>query len=469
MGRREYIESIMNEENVEEESFDGDFQDEVAKNEQKKYKAFQGKKIDSVNEEMKKYKGRKVDWSKKEEDGENFGEENLVDNEEDISEKSVENSENNEDQEEENIEEEHDENFEEKDDQEYDRENLNKQDEDYLKKISNFTPNEIRKGKNVTNQKNLFEFFINLRISLQKIILNINNLPRGANLSKYIDESNKEILKFTISDLLNLLQLFVTFQRDMITKNNYFEHTLNSINDKSSEIISEMEDILSTISGYKNELKENQGDLKHFSHLIDEIVSILIPFSEKLITISEQILNVWYRKTQVYSYKSSTGNKLMKILSNNFCEHLKSNIKNNYESLRKKTMKKNSESHSHEEVLDESLYNDSEFYNFLLKEFISNKEEFAGAEINSSRMDLTLQYLLNRNKQKSSKGVDTKASKNRKIRFDKHEKLINFMVPMPNHYLNPGRQEIIKSIFGGNKIKRQERYELEDAEDFELI
>ena len=108
-------------------------------------------------------------------------------------------------------------------------------------------------------------------------------------------------------------------------------------------------------------------------------------------------------------------------------------------------------------------------YNFLLKEFISNKQEFEGAENNSSRMDLTLQYLMNRNKQKSSKRCETKGSKNRKIRFDKHEKLINFMVPITNHLMNPGRQEILKSIFGGYKKSKDQNNDLQDIEDIDLI
>ena len=62
---------------------------------------------------------------------------------------------------------------------------MDKNDEAYLKKITHHTPNEIRKGKNVINQKNLFDFFISMRISLQKVILNINSLPQGEVLKKF--------------------------------------------------------------------------------------------------------------------------------------------------------------------------------------------------------------------------------------------------------------------------------------------
>jgi protein AATF/BFR2 len=449
MGRREYIESLVNNQTYNnEENLDEDFDDEITKIEQEKYKSFPAKKIDSIQKEMQKYKSKKVNWDKKEND--NFGEESLED-EFDISreDENISDDQNDQVDTKENYQEE---------EFEFDKDNLDKQDEEYLKKISNFTPNEIKKGKNVTNQKNLFEFFINIRISLQKIIIQINSLPKGSILLNYIDDSNPDVVRLTLQDLLGLLYNFVAFQKEIIVKNNYFEASSYSIN-----ILSEVEEILHTISEYKKDLVD--ANIPKVS-LVEEILNLLHPFTEKLISISEKIINIWYRKTQVYSYKSSTGNKLMKILSNNFCEHLKTNLKNNYESLRKKTMKKTFE--SQEEEFDESIYNDSEFYNYLLKEFISNKEEFEGVDNSSSRMDLTLQYLLNRNKQKSAKGCDTKASKNRKIRFDKHEKLINFMVPLTNHMMNPGRQEIIKSIFGGSK-KSKDLVNSEDIEDIDLI
>ena len=62
-----------------------------------------------------------------------------------------------------------------------------------------------------------------------------------------------------------------------------------------------------------------------------------------------------------------------------------------------------------------------------------------------------MKYLLNRNT-KIKKKVDTKATKNRKIRYDKHEEIINFMVPENNNKEINGRNIIINSLFGTKKI-----------------
>ena len=48
--------------------------------------------------------------------------------------------------------------------------------------------------------------------------------------------------------------------------------------------------------------------------------------------------------------------------------------------------------------------------------------------------------------------MDTKATKNRKIRYDKHEEIINFMVPENNDKEINGRNIIINSLFGTKKL-----------------
>jgi hypothetical protein len=85
----------------------------------------------------------------------------------------------------------------------------------------------------------------------------------------------------------------------------------------------------------------------------------------------------------------------------------------------------------------------------------------------NDRYDLTMQYLINRkNKIKNNKKVDQKASKNRKLRFDPNEKIINFMTPEPNLY-EIGRDEIISSLFGGKHIKNREA--IDEAIDVPII
>jgi protein AATF/BFR2 len=75
---------------------------------------------------------------------------------------------------------------------------------------------------------------------------------------------------------------------------------------------------------------------------------------------------------------------------------------------------------------DAELFDDQDFYNQLLRELIERKTNSVSDPIELSRRAIELQKLRAQNKRK----VDTKASKGRKIRFDVHKPMVNFMAPM---------------------------------------
>ena len=52
--------------------------------------------------------------------------------------------------------------------------------------------------------------------------------------------------------------------------------------------------------------------------------------------------------------------------------------------------------------------------------------------------------------QKSLKEVDCRASKNRKVKFVVHDKIVNFLTPLDNLAILEGRDAIVKNLFGAN-------------------
>lgn len=74
--------------------------------------------------------------------------------------------------------------------------------------------------------------------------------------------------------------------------------------------------------------------------------------------------------------------------------------------------------------MDAECFDDSDFYHTLLRELIANKTAVTDDPHEMGRQWVELQRL--RSKQK--KKVDTKASKGRKIRYDVHETIVDFMV-----------------------------------------
>ena len=326
------------------------------------------------------------------------------------------------------------------------QEKMEKQDEKYLKTLSKVTKDEIKKAKNILNQKELYETFVGIRISLQNILSDVNSLPTYKNFDQFLKISNEETQNTYKKLLENLSSLFLTnlnFHKEYLIKQNY----------PSNEQFSPVNELEKIISNY-----ENFSDVEKNLNIIHN----------NLFKIDQKILNVWYRKTVINQFQ--TNNKILKKLSktDNFCEHVLNSVEKNIETLTKKTQKYNINDmnllgrkrlSAEEYEFDKEIFNDSDFYNFLLKELLANNEkEIEISEkkldengIEEGRYDLTMKYLLNRNN-KIKKNVDTKASKNRKIRYDKHEQIINFMVPEVNNEEITGRNIIINSLFGTKKL-----------------
>jgi len=176
-----------------------------------------------------------------------------------------------------------------------------------------YTENEIKKGKNVINQKNLFDLFIGLRISLQKILSAINCLPQGKLFTKFIDENSSQNLKLVINDLVKLFKYFISIQKEIVNRGS-FSNSSSQIH--STKINAELDELLTKVTE-----KSVNMTCTNFVDTIDEIFKEMNSIYEKIIYAYEKIINIWYRKTLVYSYKSN--NKMLKILNNNFCEHIK--------------------------------------------------------------------------------------------------------------------------------------------------
>ena len=459
------------------------------------------KNFDEMKKELEKYKGKNISYndlqnsdseedneeedSKEEEEENNEEEENMEENEDDDNYNEKENIEKEEDDnnmkpnilnDDDNKEKESEESVDEEKEMTL-QEKMEKQDEQYLKTLSKVTKDEIRKAKNIINQKELYETFVGIRIALQNLLSDINSLPTSKNFSKFLELSSKETQDLYQKLKLNVNSTFydtIIFHKEFLKKQNY---------PKSEQFnpVLELEKLLKKKEDF-NEMDEQLNKIHN-----------------NLFKIDQKIMNIWYRKTVVNQFQ--TNNKIIKKLSNNdnFCEHVLSSVENNMNTLLKKTQKYNNANDNNIQLLgrkrlsaeeyeyDKEIFNDNDFYNFLLKEFLLNNEKEIDENnyvekrdengLVEGRYDLTMRYILNRNT-KIKKNVDTKATKNRKIRYDKHEEIINFMVPENNDKEISGRNIIINSLFGTKKMnidvdnkENEEKRENEKIEenDIDLI
>ncbi|XP_053384310.1 protein AATF-like [Mercenaria mercenaria] len=94
---------------------------------------------------------------------------------------------------------------------------------------------------------------------------------------------------------------------------------------------------------------------------------------------------------------------------------------------------------------DVEIFDDDDFYHQLLRELIEKKTSDVSDPVALSRQWLEIQKLRSKNKKK----VDNRASKGRKVRYDVHKKLVNFMAPEDNcKWSQEARDDLFKSLFG---------------------
>ncbi|KAG5647890.1 hypothetical protein DXG03_007814 [Asterophora parasitica] len=85
---------------------------------------------------------------------------------------------------------------------------------------------------------------------------------------------------------------------------------------------------------------------------------------------------------------------------------------------------------------DPNIFDDTDFYQQLLRDIIDARGNASGGADD---------WLVAQKQRKAKKKVDTKASKGRKLRYETHEKLQNFMVPVPT--IGGWHEEQIDELF----------------------
>lgn len=108
----------------------------------------------------------------------------------------------------------------------------------------------------------------------------------------------------------------------------------------------------------------------------------------------------------------------------------------------KKTML--AEDNEKEIVLPE-IFDDSDFYHQLLRELIEYKTNIGDNQSEITQKFIELQKVRNKMKRK----VEVRASKGRKIRYNVHNKLVNFMPPRDEStFTDEAKSELFNSLFG---------------------
>ncbi|CAI9101282.1 OLC1v1038570C2 [Oldenlandia corymbosa var. corymbosa] len=305
--------------------------------------------------------------------------------------------------------------------------------EDALENLKRHKDEDLQVARAVKNQKALWDKALEFRCLLQKAYSSSNRLPQEPIRTLFCD-SDKGVLE-AYSDVLTSA-----------------EKTLDSIH-QLQEVLLEKNPSITQSSGVSLEKDSRQLESSGNSDgesdaqwlRISEMHSRMAPFRNKSI-------DKWHRKTQVTTGAASMKGKLH-AFNQSISQQVGGYMRDPSKMIKGMLQNKSAVAQfgavlgavgsTNSEVTsmdggDPELLDDSDFYQMLLKEFLETIDPNASE---------TAFYAVKRLQVKKRKIVDRRASKSRKIRYNVHEKIVNFMAPQPMD-LPPMAPMLLENLFG---------------------
>lgn len=333
---------------------------------------------------------------------------------------------------------------------------------------------EVEKGKSVKNQLALYDQLLEGRIKIQKALMTANQLPQpqtfpefkrrgGAELAGELKNAHKA-LKALQRSLLELHDQLLCQNPDTSTI------ALGAAPDEDEEINSD-ENGEEEVSAKEVRAPKRKLEMAEYPDFMAKRFAAFQPYRDAT-------LQKWHDKTRLTMGK---GNKGFGAFDRNILTQVEQVLMDN-ERLVRRTQTRRSEfrvlgkkeapavvsesfvdgeeagqqlkANAHLKDLDEDIFDDDDFYHQLLRELIERKTSASDPndQVAMGRQWLAIQKL----RSKIKKKVDTKASKGRKVRFQIHSKLVNFMAPVDHSSMSDeARSELYRGLFGQSSGVRE--------------
>ncbi|KAM4628883.1 protein AATF [Polymixia lowei] len=337
---------------------------------------------------------------------------------------------------------------------------------------------EVEKGKAVKDQLALWDQLLEGRIKIQKALVTANQLPQPQTFPEFKMRGGAEFMGSLKNShkAIKALQRSLLELQDQLLYQNPDTRPVSLGKTWGAETQSEDEEI----SGdEKEEVLETRGSAGEFGPPKRKLEMAEYPdFMAKRFAAFQPYRNAtlqkWHDKTRLTMGKSSKGfgaferNILTQVeqvlMDNDRLMRRTQTQRSEYRVLGKKEAsistsetisgegeeaEQQLKANTHLKDLDEDIFDDDDFYHQLLRELIERKTSAADPndQVAMGKQWLAIQKL----RSKIKKRVDTKASKGRKVRFQIHSKLVNFMAPIDHSSMNDeARTELYRCLFGNN-------------------
>ncbi|XP_059461289.1 uncharacterized protein LOC132190342 [Corylus avellana] len=309
---------------------------------------------------------------------------------------------------------------------------LQRQEIDILKDLKRHKDEDVLKGQAVKNQKVIWDKSLEFRFLLQKAFSSSNRLPQGPVRSSFCDSDEGVNAAYS----------------DLITSS---KKTLDSLLGLQEALLEKNPSIAQSTDGNSGNSSQHSEASKNSNVEGDEDWSGVSQMHMRIASFRDKSIDKWQRKTQVTTGAAAIKGKLQ-AFNQNISQQVAAYMRDPSRMVKQMQVRRSTvgifgsglEGEGNaggEEVQadgDPELFDDSEFYQQLLKEFFETIDP-ASSE--------TAFYALKRLQTKKRKIVDRRASKSRKIRYQVHEKIVNFMAPRPSE-LPPMAPKLFENLFG---------------------
>ncbi|XP_037626965.1 protein AATF isoform X3 [Sebastes umbrosus] len=335
---------------------------------------------------------------------------------------------------------------------------------------------EVEKGKAVKGQLALWDQLLEGRIKLQKALVTANQLPQPQTFPEFKRKGGAELageLKNTHKALKALQRSLLELHDQLLDQN----ADTRAVARGKTDARGEDEEI--------NSDEDEEGAVPEVGALKRKLEMAEYPdFMAKRFAAFQPYRNAtlqkWHDKTRLTMGKSSKGfgafdrNILTQVeqvlMDNERLVRRTQTRRSEYRVLGKKEasavpsetvhteeeeeVEQQLKANTHLKDLDEDIFDDDDFYHQMLRELIERKTSASDPndQVAMGRQWLAIQKL----RSKIKKKVDTKASKGRKVRFQIHSKLVNFMAPIDHSSVSDeARSELYRGLFGQNSTVRE--------------
>ncbi|KAJ3982565.1 apoptosis-antagonizing transcription factor [Lentinula detonsa] len=289
------------------------------------------------------------------------------------------------------------------------------------------TQNEDRKkGLAVSRQIGIWDSLLDARIRLQKSITCSNTLPSSSKLNQ--DEPRyEESLNQMLNAAASLSEQLFELQEILLEAND----SLQVPPRKRRKLDTAQSHPQSDLKGYIDEACEDVSALENIYH--PHLIQTLSKWSSKIQAVAPSVLLPSNRNA--FSKDRQHLKTAVQLVDESLSTHDK--LLHRTQQWRGKGQRLGIETQEGDDPdmdVELEIFDDTDFYQQLLRDVIDSRNE-SGAN----------DWIAVQKQKKAKKKVDTKASKGRKLRFDVHEKIQNFMAPI--HVKGSWHEEQIDELF----------------------